>query len=61
MTGPQRVGEIVKVLDGLSVEFGEDIAGLEARFVGGRTRPDIREPYSIGYSVKSGMLPKSGP
>ena len=61
MTGPQRVREIVQILDRLAVEFGEDIAGLQTRFCGGRSGADIGEPYSIGSSVKSGMLPKSGP
>src|SRR5581483_12092170 len=47
MTGPQCVREIVQILNGFTVEFRQNIAGLQPRFRRRRSGPYIRELYSI--------------
>ena len=43
----EGVGEVVQVLNGLAVEFHQDVAGLETGLGGGRAFADIGELYTV--------------
>ena len=58
---PQRVGEVVEILDGLVAELHQDVAGFESRFGRGRIGFTSENFTPFSTCPKSGIDPKYGP